>query len=348
MRILVVTKDLASQKLAASVVGKLKTESSDLQLTIVSEGKSTGAWRKFGLEPDYVFSEIIFEALEQCDTSLILDEVSPEVVMIGIGSPINLERDFLAEASKRQCLTVALEDYPGTCKRLLPSSPDLLIVPDQQAAEEADRYLNTNSGLTVVVSGHSGLSVTDPSPVVEEFLEDIRFKYGYDFLATYVSGGTFSDLDLALACMEKTGGCLLPRFHPKFADRLHSYRHGTYRQLWMNQFRSRAVSYMHVDLDIPNLTEELVKLTDVTMGGFSNVLNTAAWHEKVVVCLDTDETFGSLYRQTGLEYPPMYESGRAHYINQPVDLRTLAPVRRGDLKPFDVELVVSSILNAVR
>lgn len=341
-KVLFVTKDLAAQRIASLIRGSLAKRS--IVTAIASEGLSTDAWQRSGFTPDFILSKT-GETEGATEVAGVLEAFQPSMVVVGISSPINIELRFLAEANRRGIRTVALEDFHGGHRRLRSNAPHALVVQDRYAEQLArDSY---GQAVQVIRGGTSAIWQGEVDGELKKQIQNIRLTCAGGSgctIALFVSGSTLDDLALAIASVKMTKNCaLIPRFHPKVAKSICPRTHVSFEQTWRAMLDESGVAHEFVGLGVKDETDQLASLADVTLSGFSLVLNVAAKFGKVAGSLRTAETLASLKEQVGLTDVPLVMMGMAHPITAPVDLSTLAPLGGDNLRSFDPEYVVQQL-----
>lgn len=329
--ILFVLKDMGAANMAGLLIQECVR---DHDVVIITEDRAgEGLRSKFGITPD------IDASITPLSPSSFFDAREPDVVIVGIGSPIKLELAFLREARARGIPTVALEDFHGNHKRLLGCNPDVLCVIDAHAAQ-LSRHARMES--RVVIVGNPGIYTGTPSDVARDRIQKLRALHG----AVYAFAGseTFDDLALAVECMEKSRGCLVPMIHPKYSGRvIPGAGTETFDERWRRMlapitFRTAWLSGIS--------SEEITALSDGLFSGYSILMYTAAWHQKPVFALNTREVQQRLSAQSHASVVPITALGVTHVIDAPRDVGGLACLPAPDaLIPHDVRVAYTTILS---
>lgn len=350
-RLLVVTKDIAGGRMAARVVSAIVKDNSDVLVRIVAEGKSPDVWVKAGFKPNWTFSENMEEARATCQTKEIVSSYRPDLIIVSIGSPVNLERDFLVVGKQLGVPVVMLEDFHRSHVRF-PERPDLLVVLDDYAAELAKV---TWPAVETITSGSSSIFESEVDVEVKHQVERLQSCHGR--VVMFSGASTFDDLALSVEIMQKNEGCLVPRFHPKLLDQVPNSDYTNLSveeingrnnlQIWEDLLKPLGDRVERIGHDGDGLTDQIAAVADVTLSGFSSVLQTAVHRDRLAVSLDTPEVRKSLEFQTGLTGVPMVGLGVVHKVSEPIDLGELRPLPHESLKPFDSDLVAARISDLV-
>lgn len=327
-KVLVVVRDIGAANMVGPLILLLRRMA---HIIVVAEDKANETFRRaFGITPDYD------ARVDDLDASVLLAAHNPDLVIVGIGSPIKLELAFLREANKRGMRTVALEDFHGNHHRLCGERPELLGVLDEYAAMLVEQHRAARS--TVIV-GNSAIYTGEPSIAAQSKIDQLRQVYGAVY--AFSSGETFSDVALVVECMKRTKGCLIPRLHPKIVDQKVPNSSATYGDRW----RSILAPLGDRVVFLPDISSEhAVMLADGTLSGFSLLLYTASWWNKKVYALVTPEVMTSLHRQTGLSTAPIVQLGLAHAVNGPTDLAGMPNLHtEGLLLPYNPEKTANAV-----
>lgn len=306
-KVLFVVKDMGG---ASGVLPIYQQMQDEFDCVLLTEGKATVRARQFGIEPDYVFSEDIDEAFQTCRVESVLDEVRPDMVVTGIGNPINLEYTFAITACQRGKPVVVFEDFPGNHWRMEGVKPDLLLAIDGFARDLAHSRL---PGVNVEVVGCPAVFTGEVPETVHYQIDELRKVYGY--VGAYSGGNTFDDLKITIGSMEQTNeGCLITCFHPKWVnvvlpdDVPQEWRAmgDTYGEVWEAMVKPLGDRVVHVygEDGGPARTDHVIPLVDTLFTTFSLTGYTAAYYGVPVVGILTPEAKQSLMRSTGLGVLP--------------------------------------------
>lgn len=288
-------------------------------------------------------------AVHNFSAAEILKKIRPDLVVTGVGSPINIQRDIAEEATRRGIPLVLCEDFwskiPGHFD-IAKVKPSLVLTVDGYSAELSKPFF---SGAEYHVVGNPGVKKVPVPQEVETQLHAIRDE-GFERLYIFAGGGASAtnELSLLLQCLEQTSGrwCIIPRFHPKVAQWTVPGEHRTYGELWKEFLKpfSEHVRYVEAPSTDPIA---VAPSADVLVSGFSTLMTTAAHYRKQVICLKTPETIASLKAHGG-HYTeiPQVALGLASEVTKPTDLSQFGMPSVEALKklvPYDAELAYKYI-----
>ncbi len=261
--------------------------------------------------------------LPSFDAMKFLDETRPDIIVTGLGSPINIQRDIAEEATRRKIPLVVCEDFwaksPGHLDAAKVNPTLILTVDDYSIALNRKAFPH----VSMAVVDNPGAKKVEVPPEVEAQMKKIR-EEGFDTIYVFAGGGASAtnELALLLKCLEKTPGnyCIIPRFHPKVMAWKIPGESRTYGELWTEYLApfAKRVRYVEAKSADPVAVSDSA---DVLVSGFSTLMTTAAYCGKRVICLKTSETVASL-KAHGEHYTeiPQVALGLAHAVTEPTDL----------------------------
>ena len=278
------------------------------------------------------------------DAAAFLNKTQPDIIVTGLGSPINIQRQIAEEATRRGIPLVVCEDFwskiPGHLDAAKVKPALILTVDDYSIALNRKAF----PGVGQRVVGNPGAKEVPVPSEVEAQVKKIRDE-GFDTIYVFAGGGASAtnELALLLQCLEKTPGnyCIVPRFHPKVMTWKVPGENRTYGELWTEYLKPFAerVRYVEAKSTDPVAVSESA---DVLVSGFSTLMTTAAYHGKRVICLKTEETMASL-KAHGEHYTeiPQVALGLASVVDEPTDLSLLGKPSADALRkliPYDANL----------
>lgn len=298
---------------------------------VVSEGKSVPLWTESGIS----YTQHPGDSPER-----EVHEINPDLLVVCEGSPANMETKFAKEANRNEIPLVIMEDTWNGFTRIS-AIPDSVLTIDEHAARLVCEAYPT---ATVETVGNRAVRDVDiPQPLLET-QEALRAQYGK--IVVFAGQGSTDDLALCIACMERTKGCLIPRFHPKRVSEIHHPSGKPKQEVWEKMLEAVGEKVVRMD---QHTTEQAIAISDVVCSGFSTALLTATHEGKAVVSLWTPEVQASLWEQSQLMEVPLVSLGAAHKVKHPVDLGALAPPEGTlSVRPYDpyqaYEIIKETIL----
>lgn len=303
-RVLFVTKDKRSGMIATALAKELIRLGCE-EPTIVAESLSLAEWDKAGRAVDHR-GPPVFDSknLWQIDAGKIIDKENPGVVIVGLGSPINLEARFMAEARSRNIPVVAIDDNWHAFARS-PVAADLYLTID----ELGKRLIGQSTFYSVAdvhVMGDIALNPPKMPDPFEDFIGSLlRVKAlgPVVVLATQKWGESGDIIRLALESLEisrrRVQFTVIPRIHPGASS--------DDKKSWEQLIDSYA-SKMHGSImwlqDVGGLkwdTDRLTALADVTIAATGSGLRIAAYNGKIPVCVATPALCKKLALEQGGE-----------------------------------------------
>lgn len=310
---------------------------------IVAEGLSLKTWGDLG------FGDILASNQEEIAPQLFLNEMHPDLVILGESSPTNQEKLYGLASNRAGIPVVFLEDFWNGFTRLNPVVPDGILAADDLAARIArEKYPNAN----VVVVGHSTNYEADVPQELKLAMDELRDRHGGPVV---VYGGQIAvtDLDLLVACMQVTPGCIIPCFHPKLVDALHEETGRPKMHFWKRSLEPLGDRVIMKEA-VPGLASatlpQLVAAADITASGYSSVLMMAAANNKLAVSLWNEEVKKNLLLESGLDRVPHVDLGLAVQVEDPINLCELAKSQHSgrSIPPYDADAAYEGIKACIR
>lgn len=355
--VLFVTKDVGGYNAVKLVYDALARMGHTSQ--VYAEGVSMERWLDadkpvtFNGTKNFLQEPFSFNAREELQKDL------PDVVVVTMGSPINMENDCAIAAKEFGIPLVIVEDVWGTHARTR-AVPDLMFTIDsfgQSLIQKDTRYEHTR----VLIAGNAGVNNLAIPNDLRERMDALRFQHGRLILFCGEGDGTADLLRVALGSLMRVNEefVLIPRFHPKHAgDPIKMSAWNGMLDLFERQSLCAATHVLRLD-DVKN-TDALAALCDVTISGCSTTLMHAAKHGRLAVSVDTPLTRSLLSPQVGGMYErfPGIDLGYAiHLENDPVcnlfePLMEQAAMRRAAAKhafaSIPVEAMAAAIVETAR
>lgn len=327
------SKDLGGGFVAAGLA-KMAMERGD-RVVVITEGLAPREFGKHGV-PLYFQGTTNFQEVPfSLDVWAVLQKVRPDLVVVTLGSPSNLENAFALAANRSGILLVFIEDCHGAHVRTS-ATPNLVVTLDNYASQLVlARYLATQ----VVIAGHPGVpTLEEVKAIKDRCLHELKIDGTrvYAFVGGD-PGAAEEQLALLVRCLQQTHGqwCLIPRFHPKWVDVDNPNSSQTYGEIWQELLKPIA---SRLKLDTVGDGRKLVASADVAVADYSTLLTTAVCCGKTAVFLETPAVIESMIATTGLTGMPLVELGCAYRVNEPMDLSTLAPPspqKKSSLQSYD-------------
>lgn len=333
MKLVIVSKDLGGGAVAAPVA-RIALDRGD-EVVVVAEGLAPRVFAKLGVP-------LFFQGTPNCreypfslNMINLLEKVKPDVVLVTLGSPINLELLAGVIANQLGVPLVFIEDCHGAYVRTS-VVPNFVITLDDYAAKLVSmRHPQT----PIAVVGHPGVPTDDEVILIaDQYLADLKTTGArvYAFVGGD-PGATDEQLVLLVGCLQRTTGkwCLIPRFHPKWVGVSDPVSGRTYGEIWRGLLEPIAD---YLEPDKVGDGRKLVASADVAVADYSTLLTTAACCGKTSIFLQTPMVLESMKKNTGLGVFPLVEMGCAHLVTLPRDLSLLTPPtveRLSKLKPYD-------------
>ena len=222
-KIVAVAKDMGSHSVVSPVIREADEAFGKENVSVVTEGIAAERFFEAGRMPFFAGTKDFRVVPFTFDCRTFLENQKPDVVVVGEGAPINLERQMAQAANNLDILVVSISDLWGGVMQLLSDDraesarPDLMLTLDIYAAELAE---DAFPGVPTRIVGNPGVKDVHVSPEVESWMRNLRRRFD----TTYVFGGggwhTTADLAFLIASLKQTTGnwCLVPLFHPKWVE----------------------------------------------------------------------------------------------------------------------------------
>lgn len=317
-RVAIVTKDKGGFNVAKPVADALKAAGHTV--LVYAEGVAGGEWVQAGVEPVFRgplnFQETPFDFNEW----RLLREANPDAVVATMGAPINMENAMACKANGLGIPLVIIEDVWASFTRTQ-AEPQLVFTLD-----EFGRRLLTKDARTkdakILISGNPAVQNLQVPEDLREFMDDLRFKYGRLVLFCGEGEGTADLLRVALGSlrMSMEDFVLIPRFHPKYADKpALRIAWDAMLDLFEGRGSCRRKSVLRLD-DVRN-TDALAALCDITMSGVSTTLIHAAKNGRLPVAITTPYCQALYQPSVDRRYQrfPGIDLGYAIELTEPVD-----------------------------
>lgn len=316
-RVLIVTKDAGGFNVAKPVYDALVAAGNDVR--VIAEGVAAERWADAGVELVFRGTKNFKEQPFSCNVIARLKEILPDVVVVTMGAPINLEDAFATAANTLGIPLVIIEDIWASFTRTT-AKPDIVFTLDEfgrKLLTEDERTKNAR----ILVSGNPAVQHLAIPDDLRERMEELRFRYGRLVLFCGEGDGTADLLRVALGTLQKSTEdfVLIPRFHPKYVD------NPSYRIQWnalLDVFSSsRYMTESRVlRLDDVKNTDALAALCDVNMSGVSTTLIHAARNGRLAVAITTDYCQSLYQPHVNGKYQrfPGIDMGYAMELTEPV------------------------------
>ena len=335
--LLFVAKDMGSSNVTLDLALKCVAEGHEVHA--VTEGLASKRYILGGITPRFVGTVNFKTEPFTLDVPKMLEALKPDVVVTGLGSPINLEGAFGVVSNALGMPLVECEDFWNGHSRSA-ANPDLLLTLDEYAAELMRK---SHPRTTVEIVGNPGVAGYELAPEV------VGLRRHFDRVFVYPGGGDYTtdEIRFLAACLKQTSHnwCLIARFHQKWMKEKNPADGRPYGDMWkemLQEFRERVVY-----LDSVKVTETIVAAADGTFSGFSTLLTTSAFHNCPTGSLHLPSVMASLKAQANLNEVPIVKLGCAHSLAEPVDLAGLAPPppeNVAKLKPYNVDAAYAALM----
>lgn len=281
------------------------------------------------------------------DAARFLDVAWPDLIVTGLGSPINIQAQIAEEATRRRIPLVICEDFWAKSVGHLDRKkvrPVLILTVDKYSVSLVKEAFPDTHALVV---GNPGVKEVPVPENVQIQMDALRAEFGTVYV--YAGAGpdsTTAELELLICCLEKTGGnwCLVPRFHPKYEKLQLPGMTKPYGEIWREYLAPFSARVRYVEA--PS-TDPVAVAGDVVLSGFSTLLSTALWNNVPAVCLNTPETMAAL-KAHGEHYTeiPQIALGLVPEVIGPTDLSRFRMPGKEVLKaliPYDAALAYEHI-----
>jgi len=231
-----------------------------------------------------------------------IDCVKPDIVVTGVGSPINIQSALAEAATHREIPLVICEDFWSKSPGHFDATkvrPTMILTVDNYSIELNKQ---TFPHVPMHVVGNPGVKDVDVPSTVQTEVEALRNKEGFDGVCVFAGGGPESilaELRLLMGCFEKTPGkwCVIPGFHPKYNKLKLEGMSKPYGEIW----REYLLPFSDCVRYVKATTDQLAMCADLVASGFSTIMSTAVSRGVPAVCLNTTETM-SLLLEHGKHY----------------------------------------------
>lgn len=223
----------------------------------------------------------------------LFGEIRPDIIVTGLGSPINIQAQIAEEATRRGIPLVVCEDFwsksPG---HLEPSKvkPTFILTVDEYSVELSKPFFG---GAEYHIVGNPGVKEVEVSEGVRAQMDALKKEY--DGVCVYAGGGPesiLSELHLLMQCIEKTRGkwCVIPGFHPKYDKEPSPQTGKSYGEVWREFLAPFGDRVQFVKAS----TDQIAVCADLVASGFSTIMSTAVFKGVPAVCLNTQATRDAL------------------------------------------------------
>lgn len=333
---------MGAYNVCAPVVALARTQGHEV--SVVAEGLAVQRFKDAG-------TPLFFEGSENsethpflCDVETTLSHIDPDVVVIGLSTPNNLEGRFARAANVSGRPVIGIHDIWGCYVRTPKVRFDTLCVVD-----DADHQAVLQSGVTenAVISGTAGAKTVRIPEGLREEMQRIREKFPK--VLVYSGGNPVqveAEIRLLLASIEMTpGSCLISRPHGKYVKLSHP-KGGTYGEYWQGLVSVLGERLITIQTSVPN-SDPIAVLADCLLSGYSTVGITTMFNGIPTVVLDTVEGREDLFSSTRMTDFPHAVLG-APRVSEPTDLTPFlvpsSPVLKTKLVPFSPDTVLEAVL----
>lgn len=313
--VLIITKDNAEFQIYQPLTTLLRTRGH--RVVIVAEGLSLDKWLALN-EPVFggkgepgAFDKHLCRS--DVDVGQILENLMPDLVLTGLGAPINLSEKFGLAANQMGFKLGYVIDVWGAESRSK-AVPDFICTLDTFGRDKINAW--------PPYMGREPRIYVTGSPAMDALL-DVK-KAGADLevcnlfqdcnVPTVLLAGqdecTTPVVEGLVSALSKVGGVIIPRFHPKYADR------DDLAAPWLKTLAKADCEVLWVGSRVT--TQELAAEVDYVVSVFSNVLIEAAALGSIPVSWVSDigrqkmrEALGGLTRF------PLVERGCAMEVSSP-------------------------------
>lgn len=321
-RLLVATKDKRPALMASPIVRELMGFGWE-EPVIVAEALSLEVWDKEGRAVSYQGPrEFNPKDPWKTDIGRIFGRERPDLLLVGLSSPINLEREFMAEARHLSIPIVGIDDNWNAFRRS-PVVADCYLTVDQLGSEliSSDPCYATAA---VEVIGDMAADNT-VSPEVEEFLGAFEHaKMSVVILATQKWAVSTDILEIGLQSLvmsaERMGSfVVIPRIHPgasaddgkKWEKLIDSYAEKLHGSL------IRLQNYSNFKWNSDHLSAR----APITIAATGTGLRAAAYNRRMPVLVNTPQLVQWLKSESGGDsLHPLSRLGAGLTLTEPCDL----------------------------
>ncbi|MBI2476241.1 MAG: hypothetical protein HYV67_03285 [Candidatus Taylorbacteria bacterium] len=276
-KILVVTKDIAEFQIYQPVKELLRAAGHDV--TVIAEGLSLDKWLEageavYGGRPDEVHQDAQTKCRYDIEELKVLKELQPDLILTGLGAPINLGERFGLAANLRGIKLGYVIDVWGAESRSL-AVPGFICTLDQFGKKKIETYgpyQNLNLPPRVYVTGSPAMDRLAHLQG-DKYVSGVANVYG---LVVLLAGQDESTTPVVEGLLEALGRLnakgqrvmLISRLHPKFLAR------ADLQALWLAALAKAPCDVLWVKSDIA--TARLIKSVQITVSTYSNALIEAA------------------------------------------------------------------------
>jgi hypothetical protein len=318
------------------------------EVTTVLEGLAAGIYEKADILPYFKGTVNYIDEPFNINAEAVLRKVKPDGVVVGLGSPINLEQSFGSAANALGIPLIECVDFWNGTNRSS-AQPQVVLSIDEV---DAKLSLRRHPSAKVYIVGNPGVpqfGAVKPASEVDRLREE------FDKVYTYIGGSerTGDEIEFLVKCLHKTGGnwCLVPRFHPKHAKREYPSRKGiTYGYVWADMLVTSLGNRIIVYLPEVKSTESVVVASNGTFSSWSTLLTTSAQAGKVTASLWVPSARKELKELTELDQVPLVDLGCCHSLVEVTDLSGLTPPDSesiAKLKPYDPRVAYEALMRSM-
>lgn len=349
LRMLFASKDMGGAEMGVPLAEAARANG-HLVLPVL-EGLAAARYeaKGFAPKPEHKGSVNFIDEPFDFDAKLLLEEINPDVVIVTMGSPINIEDLIGAAANACMKPLAAVSDTWGSLTRAKKSTANLMLTLDDVDSDIARKNFS-HPFETVVVGDHAirKLRTLKISDEIRQKMDALKRERGKVIL--FAGGGadyTTPEIALLKECLKMTLGSwvVIKRYHPKHAERI-SPDGRPWGKVWDEMFAEVG----DCAIELPTKEGDAVAaLADATVSGFSTMGRTALGSYKSAVALVTPETRASHKAQTTIERWPPAVMGLAPEVSEPCDLTPIIERRPSPdevnrrLKPYDPAVALAAI-----
>ncbi|OGF62489.1 hypothetical protein A2834_03420 [Candidatus Giovannonibacteria bacterium RIFCSPHIGHO2_01_FULL_45_23] len=320
------------------------------KVRIMAEGVGVLYYKTAGIKPYFSDNNADPDPKTSFDAEALLEDVNPQVVLVGFPGPTNLSRTIALAANKMGIPVVGVEDYWGGAKRNPEIKCALVLTIDEYSAEIARGCVGAEARVAVI-GNHAipGPEYKSPEAVLIG-IKELRTQFEEIFV--YGGGGalhTTEELKLLVPSLQKTHGnwCLIPRYHPnekkKTAEEIGNKR--IFVEVWDEILLPLDNRVRRLDA---GNSDDMAVVCDAYFSSIGSSMNTAISCGKPTVAVVTP-VMTDVLRTARLEAIPAVSLGGAKTLTEVMDIRPLL-VRPDQaimekFRPLDAKLAVREIEN---
>lgn len=314
-KIIVVTKDIAEFNIYSPVVATLRDKRH--RVCVIAEGLSLGKWVEAGEDvwfgqpdPDQVDVNGCRHDITDCE--LALETFKPNLMLTGLGAPINLGETFGLAANQLGIKLGYFIDVWGAESRSK-AVPDFICTLDQFGEQKIQAYAPYQGRMPKVYV--TGSPAMDRLAKVEEPWGILGLSLFWDDPVVLFVGqdeSTTPALEGLVQALNNWGKpyVLVPRFHPKFQNRTDLLAK------WNAILAEAAGDVIQVSPEIT--TQQIMTVANYTVSIYSNALIEAAALGSLPVSWVSDIGRASMRQALGgLERFPLVDYGCAVEVETP-------------------------------